>query len=773
MSRFCAVTSAACGRAPSRRVLSGLAILLGASSLVLLSGCSATPKMNLGSSTESQGASISGKVFGGQQPVTGATVTLYAVGTGGYASAPTQLAQTTTGTTGSNAGFFTIPSYTCPAAPGDQTFLLATGGTPGGVGGANPNLAQMAALGSCNATGFQSQFVVINEVTTVASAYALSQFLTYSSAIDTPPTAFTALAVPNIGIPVNASCTAANGWKSTGPNTCNYIGLENAMATVQNIVCLANGNVPPDSIPYSYYLPSGTASCATGAGDTSEGHTGYVPSARINTMASALASCVNSTGGTHGGAASNCNTLFTALQASNGAYPADTLEAILTLAQNPQLSTTNGNNFFALGSTTSAVFDTPTVMTAVPNDWTIVLGFTAGGFINYAQDTTLGTFGQTYSTGMAIDQEGNIWATSVGSTKESATSTSAGPGGIVGLQNNGVPISPNSTASAWGGFQANVSRPRSGPAIDLNGDIWFGNFGNATTSATLAAVSPTGSSVLPAPVAAVTDGYIQGLAADAAGNVWVTGVTGTNSGSLQEFSIAGVPNTSISTFTYPALPAFNNVAVDQHGNVWLTTNVGDAQVTASTGALANQYGDLNYGQLAVNSSGDVFGCDTANIYEDELSGSTYTPIELPNSGGCYEDTLYAPIALDGLGRLWSTVVEAATVGTTSVTASYLSEVSGSSSYNILSPATYGYTGIGAQGGSSDGEMLGVFLLNNGPYSTQAMTGTAVDQSGNVWVLNGYTKGVASDELVEFVGLGAPTVQPTALALKYNTLTQLP
>jgi hypothetical protein len=66
-------------------------------------------------------------------------------------------------------------TYICPAAPNDQVYLVATGGDPGG--GTNANLALMAAPGTYSGLSSGS-FISINEVTTVAAAYALSGFMT-------------------------------------------------------------------------------------------------------------------------------------------------------------------------------------------------------------------------------------------------------------------------------------------------------------------------------------------------------------------------------------------------------------------------------------------------------------------------------------------------------------------------------------------------------------------------------------------------------------------
>jgi hypothetical protein len=760
MSRFCAVTSAACGRAPNRRVLSGLVILLGATGLMFLAGCGANGALNLsggGSSTESQGASIKGTVYGGQAPVTGATVTLYAAGTSGYGSAAVQLAQTTTSSTPGSLGSFTLPAYTCPAAPGDLTFLVATSGNPGNAGGqTNPNLVQLAALGSCHASGFTSQFVWMDEVTTVASTYSLAQFLSYTSgSIDTfPASSVTAGTVPFIGIPTSGtSCNAADNWTSTGAHTCNYVGLANAMALVKNMVSLSTGNVPSNSEVPSY----------TAAG-INPGNDSYVPSARINTLANILSSCVNSTGGVANDG-SNCGTLFGATTpASTTIAPTDTLQAIWNLAQKPSLSSTNNTALFGL-VTKNPAFSTPASLTSAPNDWTLVLGYTSGGFINnvYGPSADSG-----YSGGLSIDQQGNLWAMSEGD--DGMTSQ----GGIVGLTNQGVPISPNTNTTTWGAFQsgADAAFPWGDPAIALNGDIYFGNLG----SGTFTGINQAGAQVL-APVTTpfgAGGGYPTGQALDTSGNFWVVG-TPNGSTQVQAIKYSSSGSTLESPAAYPdgVVAEYSGVAIDNNGDVWFSTSNGDIQASESTGALTHYYaGSNNYGQLQVTSAGDVFGCNTGYIFEDEPPSSF---VQLPGINGCNVGNEFAPNAIDGNGNLWEPVLS----DTESGSVAHLNEVSSvGPSYSLLSPATTGYQGIGvaAGGGTTDGEGA-YYLLEQGPGGAQnLMTGAQVDGSGNVWILNGYANvpgNVATEQLVEFVGLGAPTVQPTSLALQYNTFTQLP
>ncbi len=779
MSRFRLLTSAACGRARSRRVLSGLAILLGASGL-LVSGCGIDPGLKMsGSSPETQGATIKGVVHGGQQPVVGADVYLYAAGTSGYGTAAASLLVPGDGTgnglvssggyvTTDGTGSFTITGdYTCPAAPGDQVFLLSKGGNPTG-GGANPNLVLMAALGSCSSLS-STTYVVINEVTTVASAYGLAQFLSYTSgSIDTFPTsAPTKGTTPYIGIPTGGTgCTGAANWLSTGPSTCNYVGLRNAMLTVPNLVTLSTGNVPPlasnpdePSAPATGKVPSYVATGIHFFNDS------YVPSARINTLANILAQCVNTTGGTSGDG-TNCGNLFLDLTpASTGIAPTDTLQAIWNLAQKPFLSGTTATNFFNLAGVNPA-FAAGGTLSSQPNDWTIALGYTSGGFTNKIPSYATGDLD---SSGIAIDQQGNIIATNINDGGQTGT------GSIAVIDNHGVPISPNATATAFGGWQNSaINLPFTQPAVDINGDVYFGNYGDLS----LAGITESSGTPLfhNTSVPADVDGSAPaGVALDPLGNIYFEGEPSTGGVAVGKFTSGGALASGFTTFDSPVGAAgYGGIALDPLGAPWsgttgtviVSTSAGDQQISASTGSLVHNFsGSNNYGVLSVASSGNVFGCSNASIYEDEPPSSF---VLLSNdTNGCYAGGQYAPNAIDGLGHLWEpSLANGVTIG-------HLIEVNSTGA--ALSPANYGYQGVGGQGATVDGEPL-IALVSNNPGQAESISGTAVDPSGNVWVLNGAAdavENVATHIFIEFVGLGAPTVTPVSLAVQYNTFTQLP
>ncbi|MDQ2925100.1 MAG: hypothetical protein M3R43_06035, partial [Acidobacteriota bacterium] len=290
----------------------------------LLIGCALQTTASPGSS---QGLALTGTVHGGQPPVVGSHVHLLAAAVTGYGAASTSLL--TTGTAGSDsfggfvltdaAGAFSITGdYTCVV--GTQVYVLATQGNPGLPGNqTNPNLALMAAIGQCPATGnFVSSvpFISVNEVTTVASVYALSGYMT------------------------DLSHVASSGTPQA------MTGISNAFATVNNLVDISGGG----------------ALATTPAGN------GTPPQTEINTLANIIASCVNSAGAS----SVPCTALFA--NAANGStQPTDTVTAALNIAHSPA---SNIANLFAL-QTAAAPF-APT-LSAAPNDFTVAITYTGGG----------------------------------------------------------------------------------------------------------------------------------------------------------------------------------------------------------------------------------------------------------------------------------------------------------------------------------------------------------------------------------------------------------
>jgi len=257
---------------------------------------------------------INGIAHGGLQPDVGATVKIYATQNNGYGGNGLFLAEANDqdgGTQGdghdtnSQGAFqFSASNYVTGCPAGQYAYIVISGGNAGG--GVNPNMLLMSMLGSCsslfNVSGNGETYgpttpIFVNEVTTVAAAYALSNFISISGS--TSP--FTV----NISAPVSnnfsdgtvawngsayATCsgTACNGNAtfSSGAETTQANGLQHAVLNSLNLASLSTG--------------SANSTVTTGAA----GATGTIPAAEINTVANALQQCVNSAGsGTVGSSA--------------------------------------------------------------------------------------------------------------------------------------------------------------------------------------------------------------------------------------------------------------------------------------------------------------------------------------------------------------------------------------------------------------------------------------------------------------------------------------
>jgi trimeric autotransporter adhesin len=281
---------------------------------LLLSGCA--QRTPTGTTTPLHPLVKHGNVSGGQEPVSGATMQLYAVGTTGDGSAATPLL-TSAVTTDAHGDFDVTGKYTCPS-PSALVYITGSGGNPGlPAGMSNPSLSLMAALGPCGNLS-ASTVIVINELTTVAAIWPLAPFISSSSAVGSSPSDAPALA---------SAFTLAEAYADT-----------------------SSGTVP------GLNVPSGTT----------------VPVTEINTLADVLATCTNSAGGSTGDG-SPCGALFAAATPAGGTAPTNVIGAGINIATNP---TINVSNIFALAQPTAPFQPT---LTAAPPNWAVQLATTTGG----------------------------------------------------------------------------------------------------------------------------------------------------------------------------------------------------------------------------------------------------------------------------------------------------------------------------------------------------------------------------------------------------------
>ena len=362
---------------------------------------------------------VRGMVHGGQQPVVGASIQLYAAGASGYGSTASSLL-TSSVTSGASGSFNITGLYTCPSAS-TQVYLVATGGNPGQTAGTNnTSLALMAALGSCGNLS-SSTFVTINEVTTVAAVYALAPF-----------------------VAVNSGSPGA----SLGASSANAQGMTNAFATAANLANTAIGAAPGATLP---------------AGAT-------VPIGELNTLADILATCVNSNGST-----GECSSLLLRMQPRvEGVLRQNTIDAALDIAQNPS------NNVSALYNLVTGTPPFQPILGAAPNDWTVAINYTdstlngpafivvdssSNIWVVNSTGSTLTEYsnggavlsGSGYSGGgistprwAAIDISGNIWLTNANDSLTEISSSGNAVSGVSGYTGGGL-NSPEGIALLTGG----------------------------------------------------------------------------------------------------------------------------------------------------------------------------------------------------------------------------------------------------------------------------------------------------------------------------------
>jgi len=616
---------------------------------------------------------ISGTVKDGGTPISGSTVTLYAAGISGYGSTPTVIATAANPT--DSTGAFTIPltASDCPAAPGDLFYLVATGGNAGA--GTNTQIALMAALGSCKSSAFPTA-VTVNEATTVASTYALAGFANVDTAANG--------VIIDVGAPATLDSTLApkcdenHGWQSTGASTCNYIGLKNAFAVVDNLVNLPTGQALAVTPAYCTTKP-----CIDATATTPYYNTSIVPQGRINALANALAACVD-TQSSESSPSTKCSTLFTAtgittastvvtVPSGTTVTPADTLQAVLNIAHCPgdiTLTSSCGvdvespNGIYSLVAATPSYTPTLTLTTAtltgIATDLSLAVVYQGGGL-----GGGLGTAGSPKATGLAIDGSGNVWV----------PSTSSAGGSLAVFNNLGAPITTSGTSdSAYGGYTTGVHNPQSiaiDPTSGTGGNPWIA----------WVASSPAGSS---------TNGSLTQI-------------------QLNSTTLALSTPASLSGLTSTALlkPVPYGVAVDSNGNPWISSNA---------------VGINGYRPCGSTYGGSILEFDkgTGSVLNPGTNGA-------PDGYLSYADNNSCPtaIAFDGSGYLW--------------TSSYgINSVSNRGHYGLLqlnTPTSSGTPGTVAGGPYSAGMqyLSNVNYFNDQPFNAWNLV---IDGSGNSWFLDG-------------------------------------
>jgi sugar lactone lactonase YvrE len=576
------------------------------------------------------GVTFGGKAMAGKQPLIGASVQLFAAGTTGNGIGNSSLL-TAALTTDAN-GAFTVPAgYACPSSA-SQLYFIARGGKPGpSATSANSAIVLATTIGACSQVIASSQ-IVINEVTTVAAVYSLSQFLSPGA--------------------------------NLGASSTNSAGLQNSVATATALADITQGASP------------GPTFAANGSS----------PATRINSLANLLNACVAST------TATPCTTLFTATTLG-ASVPTNTLDAALNLTRAPSA---NVAGLYTLSTTSSAftpvLAAAPADWTLFVNytgggmNLPTGLGIDGAGNVwvsSYFSSASLFSplgkpifpqgitgFGLSASYGLAVDASNNAWipnepnAPIAGNSVTVLNSTGQSVAGSAGYTAGGlnfpIAIAIDTDASAWvldygnshlahlassgqalsgsAGYTSQyLALPDSG-AVDSSHNLWVANQAGASVTK----VSPDGSQF----TNFLCCDEPAGIAIDRLGNAWVTNFY---SNSISEISSAGVI-LSNQAYLNGGLNHPQGIAIDGAGNVWITNYRGPtltstssltelagataatpgAALSASTG-LGTDANMLEAFCIAVDAGGNLWITNSGNNHLTEFIGLA-APVRTPLIG---------------------------------------------------------------------------------------------------------------------------------------------
>jgi hypothetical protein len=616
---------------------------------------------------------IQGHVFGGQQPVTGASIFLYVAGTGGNGSAATSILQGAV-TTGEGGTFNIGTNYSCPSGT-DQTYIVAVNGNPGLGTGNNNALILMAALGDCsNLSSFS--FVNINEVTTAAAAWALAPFTT--------------------------------SYTNVGSSSTNTKGIQNAFLDAQLLADSSTG-LPPTTLPANLTIET----------------------SKLYTLANAIASCVNSDGG------SSCSPLFTAATPSGGVAPTDTLGAALNIVKHP------AQNVAAVFTAASSQPPFPSLPKA-PNDWTMTMTITGGGLSN--------------PDPIDIDSNGFVWAGNHNdSTGQPNTSS------ISEFSPQGTPLSPST------GYGFGLLDEVLGLTIDSSDNVWVTNEETkGALNGSLTGFSGASSSTPGTPIVNSASGVPYFLDPNSTTGTYFPVSLSTNA-SDQIFVLN--QNTNHESVFNPTTGAFaplavNNVnfpvaiAADASGGLWIANacvsgcsatggppnGAGDSTVThvAADGTAMRPVCCFTPSSLATDGLGNAWIADGGNNSVSEINPAGTVVVNQLQVGGLQNPALLSSLSIDAGENLWIANLR-------SITPNRQGTLSGIASTTLtsISPNTSGCTTT--QDGNTTCTVPGGFGLD---INLQAPSATVPDRSGNVWVSSSN-----SNSLVMFFGLAVPTATP--------------
>ena len=652
-----------------------------AATISLLSGC---PSSGSGNTTVIYGVVSTG---GGSTPIAigGAAITIYQVQSGAL-SVVTQ-------TTSDGSGHFTVkvPSNLANTTTNPITYYA--------VASKSPSIQLMASLG----TGPISA-VRINELTTVASAYAFAQLFRsdYLVAANALPMSIAAGMAENL---VSAQTGSASTVIQTSPN-----GYEtntwSALGTLANVLAACTQGISNACSNLFALTPNAS---------------GVTPTTTLQAIVNiALNPAVNVSGIYNlGNVVTSYVPALNANQAPNSSAPLQKLDA-WTMAVKVNNS---GSSSCPFGGPANLAFDANgyawinnNVVQGQPysSNCLMVLkpnGQPADGLLNTPNSpiTGGGIYGSAF--GVAVDKLGYIWSGNFGWGGPPYWPPS---GSVTKLSALGVPISPDT------GYISGLTRVQ-GLAVDQSNNIWMASYGNNAIvvypNQITNPVSYVDSNVQPFGMAISSDGY-----------AWVT-YQGSNTVSKLRYSNGGITKLFTVTLANGSVP--KGIAVDSLGNAWV-----------AAGGTSTVY--------VINPSGTIIG-----TYTDQGLNGPWG-VSLDAKGNAW----VANFGTEDWTSRYSIVQLCGATGNCPAGISMGTAITPSTGYTLPS--------AGSQVLLNSGEPLyGPGKLPS-YLPLMRMTSANPDMAGNIWAANNWKPPGAYDLLVNpggdgmviFIGVAAPTKAPS-------------
>jgi hypothetical protein len=463
----------------------------------------------------------------------------------------------------------------------------------------------------------------------------------------------------------------------------------------------------------------------------------------FNSLANAVASCIAS--------AANCASLFVATTPTGQPAPTNTFQAMASLVKSPAypgFPVDAQDPIFVLSQAA------PIYQPALPHrrtNWLLFLKIT-GGYYSKQEASNLmdgpGAF--------AIDAKGNVWVDDNYEPQPAGHFACAGAR-VIEFLPSGKPA-PNTPF-----FGGGLSGQGWGVTLDLQGNVWIGNFGfqdppcanlpQAAPANSVSKFTPQGTPI--SPPQGYTQGNISwpmGTVSDRTGNIWIANcgndtITMFPGGNNNTAVNIALPLPSPPVAGDPQLKPFG-IAIDLQGNFWITGNrSGNVWELSPQGVLLQTLPASNNGITyfshpignASDSKGNIWvansdwldaPCSSSHTlgmgnkgWVTLIPANTGQPVPPFNGGGI---TLPWGVAVDGNDTLWVFNF-------------------GSAPPFPNPPANFIPTGISHLCGANSskcppGMQTGDPISPSTGYQSDAfarITAGAIDPSGNIWATNNW------------------------------------